>query len=140
MKVLLLAASLLAASLVATPALAASPLEGNWTNPKRSVTVRIGPCGGPLCARVVAASPDARAAAADGGTPRLVGTELMSGIAPNGTGSWTADIFVPDVNRRAQGELHLLGPRTLEVQGCALGGMLCKTQVWSRVGGPARRR
>ena len=134
-------ALLLTAALLATPALATSPIEGNWTNPKHSVTVRIGPCGGPLCGRVIAASPAAREAAADGGTPRLVGTQLMSDIQPNGQGSWTAEIFVPDVNRRAQGELHLLGPRTLEVQGCALGGMLCKSQVWTRVGGaPARHR
>lgn len=138
MNALLLAAS--AALMLTTPALAAASIEGNWTNPSRSVTVRIGPCGGPLCGRVVAASPKARAAAASGGTPRLVGTELMSGIEPNGQGSWTAEIFVPDVNRRAQGELHLLGPRTLEVQGCALGGMLCKSQVWTKVGAPARRR
>ena len=141
MKALLLTA----ATLFAAPALAASPLEGSWTNPKRSVTVRIAPCGnGVLCGRVTAASGQARAAAADGGTPRLIGTELLSGLEQNGEGSWHGEVFVPDIGRRAEADIHLLDRTHMEVQGCALGGMLCKSQLWTRVASPpagrARRR
>jgi uncharacterized protein (DUF2147 family) len=56
-----------------TAAAAPSPLEGLWSNPNRSVVVRIGPCGEQLCGRVVSASPKARDKAAQGGrtpTPR----------------------------------------------------------------------
>jgi uncharacterized protein (DUF2147 family) len=137
MKTLLLFA---AALLSATPALAAAPIEGSWRNPSGSVTVRIGPCGETLCGRVVAASPRARAEAADAGTERLVGTELMSGLEAVGPGAWRADIFVPDKNIRAEGELHLTGPRTMDVQGCAMGGLICKTQQWTRVAAPPRRK
>lgn len=141
MKTLLALALLFAAA----PALAASPLEGNWANPSNSVVVRIAPCGGgDLCGRVIKASPGARANAAAGGTPNLIGTVLMSGVQQTGEGAWHGDIFVPDVNKHAEGDLHLLGPRTLEIQGCALGGLLCKTQQWHRVGPaparPVRRR
>ena len=130
-----------ATTLFAAPALAASPIEGSWTNPHRSVTVRIGPCDGEtLCGRVTSASADARSSAAEGGTPKLIGTELMSGLEPNGEGSWHGEVFVPDVNRRAEADIHLLNPRILEVQGCALGGLLCKSQTWTRVSAPARAR
>ncbi|MEO6249026.1 MAG: DUF2147 domain-containing protein [Sphingomicrobium sp.] len=128
------------AALLTTPAFAAAPIEGNWANPARSVTVRIGQCGGTLCGRVIAASAHARAKAADAGTDRLIGTELMSDLDPIGPGAWRAEIFVPDRNIRADGELHLVGPRALEVRGCAMGGLICKTQTWTRVGGAARRR
>ena len=142
-RTLLLAAALFAAPALAAPASAASPIEGQWTNPARNVTVRIAPCGGrTLCGRVVNASPDARAAAAAAGTPRLVGTQLMSGLVPAGQGAWTGEFFVPDRNVRAPGELRLLGPRTLEIEGCAVAGLLCKSQRWSRVAATpkARRR
>ena len=116
----------------------AAPIEGNWINPSRSVTVRIAPCGQSLCGRVVAASAKARGDAAAAGTGRLIGTPLMSDLEPIGEGAWRADIFVPDRNVHAQGELHLTGPRTLDVQGCAMGGLICKTQTWTKVAGPAK--
>ncbi len=133
---------LLAAALFASPAFAAAPIEGQWTNPARTVTVRIAQCGAALCGRVVSASPDARARAAAAGTPRLIGTELMSRLVPVGEGTWRGTFFVPDRNVRAPGELRLLGPRALEIEGCAMGGLVCKTQLWARVTTPrkARRR
>jgi len=134
---------LIAIALVASPAFAASPIEGQWTNPARSVTVRIAACGGgSLCGRIVGASPDAKAKAAAAGTPRLIGTELMSRIVPAGEGAWRGIFFVPDRNVRAPGELRLLGPRTLEIEGCAMAGLLCKSQQWTRVAATrkARRR
>ena len=134
---------LLAAALFASPAIAVSPIEGEWTNPARNVTVRIAPCSGrSLCGRVVSASPDAKAKAAAAGTPRLIGTELMSRLEPVGEGAWRGEFFVPDRNVRAPGELHLLGPRTLEIEGCAVAGLLCKSQQWTKVAATrkARRR
>jgi uncharacterized protein (DUF2147 family) len=64
----------------------------------------------------------------------------MSGLEAVGPGAWRADIFVPDKNIRAEGELHLTGPRTMDVQGCAMGGLICKTQQWTRVAAPPRRK
>ena len=136
--------ALVVAIALASPALAASPIEGNWTNPSRSVTVRIASCGGgKLCGRVIRASSDAKAKAAAAGTPRLIGAVLMSNLEPVGDRVWHGAFFVPDRNVRAQGELHLLNARTLEIEGCAMGGLLCKSQQWSRIGAPmkaSRRR
>ena len=126
-------------AMIAGAAFAAGPIEGNWVNPSRTVTVRIGPCGTQLCGRVVSASAGAKADAAAKGTARLIGTVLMSGVEPTGEGAWKADIFVPDRNLHAPGELHLTGPRTLDVQGC-LGGLICKTQTWVKVASPVKRK
>ena len=136
MKAMILAATVLFAS----PALAASPIEGIWANPSQNVTIRIGRCSDTRCGRVISASAHAREEAADAGTPDLIGTELMSNLEQVGPGAWRADIFVPDKNIRAEGDLHLAGPRELEVRGCAMGGLICKSQIWTRVSAPVRRR
>ncbi len=125
-----LAAALLALS--PSPALAASPLEGTWTNPKRSVTVRIAPCGQQLCGRVVSANAKARRDAAQGGTERLVGTTILKNLRPTGANRWKGQVFLPKQNRHAGANLRLSGNR-LTVQGCLL-GIICKDQTWSRVG------
>ena len=132
---------LLATVLLASPVLAASPIEGNWTNPSHSVTVRIAPCRVKmLCGRVIRASAPAKAKAAAAGTPKLIGAELMSDLRPVAEGAWRGTFFVPDRNVRADGELHLLSARTLEIKGCAMSGLLCKSQRWTRLGGAAKAR
>jgi uncharacterized protein (DUF2147 family) len=123
----------------AAPAIAASKLEGSWTNPKRSVTVRIGPCGGAFCGRVTAASPQAREAADKAGTKRLVGTKLITDIRQTGPNGWRAQIFVPDQNIHSSGEISLEGRNHMLVRGCVVGGLICKNQRWTRVAGPVRR-
>lgn len=131
----------LATVLLASPVVAASPIEGNWTNPSRSVTVHIAPCrAGKLCGRVLRASAPAKAKAAAAGTSPLIGVELMSDLRPDGDGAWRGTFFVPDRNVRADGELHLISARTLEIKGCAMGGLLCKSQQWTRVSGAKARR
>lgn len=137
----LIGQALLIAVLVAAPAGAASPIEGQWINPSRSLTVRVAPCdNGRLCGRVIRASSSAKAKAAAAGTPRLIGTELMRGLEPTGDGTWRGTFFVPDRNVRAEGNLRLLNARTIELQGCAMGGLLCKSQRWSRIGAPMKVR
>ncbi len=145
---LLPAAACAAAFAAACPALAAAanaaaPIEGNWINPKHNVTVRIAPCGPAWCGRVISATDHARQKAAAAGTVRLIGTDLMTDLRSTGDGGWTGTMFVPDQNVRAEGRLRLIGPRTLQVEGCAMSGMLCKSQQWTRVGAvpkPRKRR
>ena len=127
-------ATILAAALALAPApaLAASPLEGVWTNPKRSVTVRIAPCGQNLCGKVVSASEKAKRGAAEGGTRNLVGTTILSNLTPAGTNKWKGRVFMPKQNRHATGNFSLTGENRMNVQGCLL-GVLCKSQTWTRI-------
>lgn len=67
-----------------------------------------------------------------GGTDPLVGAELVSDIVPKGEGRWKARLFVPDLNKTSKGELLQLGTNQLKVIGCAVGRLVCKSQVWTR--------
>lgn len=124
--------------LAATAAAEANSIEGSWTNPSATVTVAIAPCGEAMCGRVTAASDKAQADARKAGTDPLVGVELMSGFKSSAAGRWKGRLFVPDLKRRSRAELRLVGSDQLKVTGCAVGRMLCKSQLWTRVVAEAR--
>lgn len=121
--------------LLAAQAGLAQPIDGKWVNPANSVIIAIGPCGDQRCGVVewasVAAQADARKNA-----PALVGTALLTGLTPVGATSWRGRIFVPDRNIRARARITMVGADQINVRGCALGGLLCDSQTWTRTNGP----
>jgi uncharacterized protein (DUF2147 family) len=126
--------TLLAAGLTAAPALAQASVEGRWTNPKRSIVIEVARCGQAWCGTVVSATPKAKANARKGGTPNLVGTRILSGARPVGKGVYKGRGFIPKRNISAPATIRQRGPNVMEVEGCALGGLLCKEQRWTRAG------
>ncbi len=130
----------IALALTAAPLHAAPRIAGTWQNPQHSVRVDMEPCGARLCGTIVWADAKARDDAAAGGTDHLVGVQLFRGLEADGPDQWQGAVFVPDLNRTVSGTLTLVDARTLEVTGCAVPGLLCQTQVWTRVAaGPASR-
>ena len=127
MKRLFLAFALL--FLAAVPASALASVEGRWTNPKRSIIVNVSPCGSAYCGRVSWASQKAKQKTGDA----LVGMELMSGFRPDGNGGYRGRVFEPKHDVRGSATISLIGPNSMEVRGCALMGLLCKEQRWTRV-------
>ncbi len=107
--------------------------EGLWLNPHRSVVVRTGPCGERLCGWIVWANAEAQADAKDSGIDHLLGTALLEEYRPDGATTWKGTVFVPDMGRRFASEIDVLSPTELKVKGCILGGLICKSQTWTRV-------
>lgn len=95
--------------------------------------ISITSCDAAFCGRVQRASEEAVADARKHGTDSLVGATLLSGTVPHGEGRWRARLFVPDLNKTSKVELRLLGFDRLKVTGCAVGRVVCKSQVWARV-------
>lgn len=127
------ALAFLAASLPA--AAVAQDIQGHWVNPKGNVVVRVAPCGDAYCGTVIKASAHAQAAAQAGGTPHLIGTQILSGLRPAGDGSFKGEVFDPKRNIRAPATIRVEGPDAISVKGCAIAGMLlCKEQRWTRAG------
>jgi uncharacterized protein (DUF2147 family) len=138
----LTAAASLAAGLAAvSPASAqdAPFTNGVWRNPKNSVHVEIKPCGGGrACGVVVWANDDAQADARKGGTPELVGLQLLRDFQLQKNGSWKGKVFVPDLNMNFNGTADFPDATTMKAKGCLIGGFLCKSQTWRRVDVAAR--
>src|SRR5687768_4003392 len=121
--------------LAAVPSSALASVEGRWTNPKRSVVIEVGRCGAAWCGTVVWATPKAKANARKGGTENLIGTRILSGARPVGNGVYKGRAFVPRRNLRSSATIRQTGPNAMVVEGCALAGLLCKEQRWTRVRG-----
>jgi uncharacterized protein (DUF2147 family) len=122
---------LTALALLGTAAAAegAAPIEGRWTNPKHSIIVNVVPCGEAYCGRVSWASQKAKQKTGDA----LVGMELMSGFRPDGRGGYKGRVFEPRHDLRGSATIRMVGSNAMEVRGCALVGLLCKEQRWTRV-------
>ena len=106
------AAGLRAAS---APAWATAPLSavGVWRNPKDSVHIALRPCGPEICGFVVWASPRAEEKARKGGTPKLVGQQLLRGFIVDKNGIGHGKVFVPDLNKVFSGSAQLVDDRSI---------------------------
>lgn len=130
--------SILAAlALVLSPAASAAQaapdgLFGVWRNPKDSVHLDIRSCGESACGYVVWASAKAQADARRGSGKELIGQQLLRDFAPTDRG-WRGKVFVPDLNVTLGGAVRPLDGEHLQAKGCLISGLLCKSQVWSRV-------
>ncbi len=129
-----LAAGLIALLAFIPPALATAPVAGIWINPRGTVAVRAGPCRDRLCGWVNWASPQALADAREAGVTSLVGTELLQDYRPTGAGKWTGRVYVPDRGESYYSTIEQVDPNRLKISGCILHGLLCKSQLWRRMG------
>lgn len=123
------------------PALA-DGATGTWRMSNGKVTVRVAPCGGGLCGRVVALKKPRD----DKGRPRLdkenpnpalrqrpvIGLTILSNMRADGEGSWSGTIYNPDDGNTYSSSMQLVGPSTMKVNGC-VAGVLCKTMKFVRV-------
>ncbi|HEX6073376.1 MAG TPA: DUF2147 domain-containing protein [Sphingomicrobium sp.] len=125
----------LAALIAAVPgaASAQSALEGHWKNAKGSLVVKVAPCGTTWCGIVVDATEKAKAGARRGGTANLIGTRILTGVRPAGDDVYKGQAFDAKRNIHVPATIRVLGPSTLSVKGCVLGGLICKEQRWTRV-------
>jgi uncharacterized protein (DUF2147 family) len=127
----IIAAMALAA--VASPAAAQpNPFEGHWANPKHSMVVSVSRCGAEYCAIVIKASEKAQANARKGGTEHFIGTEILR-VHSAGEGTFKGTAFDPESNMHVAATVRVLGPGAMDIKGCALFGLVCEEQHWTRV-------
>jgi uncharacterized protein (DUF2147 family) len=112
----------------------AAPIEGLWKNPTGSAIVAIAPCGNALCGKVVWASAGGQREVSRT-TSHAVGTLVLTGLKPKGSG-WTGKLFIPDDNIHVAAKLELLSGSQLKLTGCAVAGLICRSQVWARTQPP----
>ena len=113
--------------IVPVSAQAQAALEGRWANPKHSVIVNVARCGDALCGTVSWASPHNKE---KGVRP---GTRVLSDLKPLGDGLYRGRALEPKRNISGSALVRQDGPNVMVVKGCAVLGLLCKEQRWTRV-------
>jgi uncharacterized protein (DUF2147 family) len=127
----LMAALLTAPSVQAQPAVPVDPvaLLGDWWTPGFNARVRIEPCSGGVCGRIVWAWDEGPKNIAD--LRPLVDRTVIEGMRSDGDNRWSGGrLYNPEDGRDYKGLLHLHAPTRLLVEGCVL--FVCKEQIWRR--------
>jgi uncharacterized protein (DUF2147 family) len=121
------AALVLAACAMPVGASAQSTLEGRWANPHHTVIVNVARCGSAYCGVVSWATAKNRAR---GTTP---GTRVLTDLRPAGDGTYKGSAYEPKRDMHGSATVRQEGPDVMIVTGCALLGLICKEQRWTRV-------
>ncbi len=135
-------AALCAAWGYAPVANAADP-SGTWLTDGGKARVRIAACGPALCGAIIGlkepndpatGKPKTDKNNADAGKRGrpMVGVQIVLGMKPNGSDKWAGQVYNADDGKTYTGYLTLNGASTLKLEGCALGGLVCKAQTWTR--------
>lgn len=119
--------------LFALAAVQPAPITGLWKNPIGSAIIAIHPCGRALCGDVVWASARGRREVA-GTTSHVVGTVVLTDVRPK-AGAWAGRLFIPDDNIHVSARLERLNAGALKLTGCAVMGLICRSQLWTRADG-----
>ena len=124
---------------LAVPAMStAQPVSpaGTWLSENREIQVRIAECGAGYCGTIVSS----RTFKTDVNNPNpslrsgsLVGTRMIWDLTQSPDGSWTGSLYNPQDGRIYSGRVRVTAPNSLELSGCVLGGLICQSQVWTRV-------
>jgi uncharacterized protein (DUF2147 family) len=113
---------------IAAPATASSQsLEGRWANPHHSVIVSVSPCGDAYCGTVSWANAHNRRS---GVAP---GTRVLSDLRAQGNGVYKGRAYEPKRGIGGSATVTQEGPNVMIVKGCAIVGLICKAQRWTRV-------
>lgn len=142
MKTAVIAA--LAAGALATPALAADPVEGHWLVQGGSAKVRVAPCAADktkMCGTIVwLKNPHDKSGqpVKDANNPEaslrhrpLVGLNMIRDFKSAGPGKWTGGkIYDPGGGKTYGSKMSLNGDGTLKVEGCI--AVVCQAQTWRR--------
>jgi len=141
MTTLRVAAIALAVLGLAGPA-CADPI-GTWLTENGRSRVKVADCGGALCGTIVwlkepndpeTGKPKTDKNNADAGkrSRPLIGVPIVISMRPNGSNKWSGQVYNAEDGKTYSGNLTEQGPNAVRLEGCALGGLVCKGQNWTR--------
>jgi uncharacterized protein (DUF2147 family) len=123
-------------------AFAAEP-TGNWLTQTGGSRIRIADCGGALCGTITwlkepndpetgKPKTDKNNSDASKRSRPLIGVQIVLGMKPAGAGKWAGQVYNAEDGKTYSGNLTFTGGNSLQLQGCALGGLVCKGQTWTK--------
>ncbi len=130
----------LAALLLASPALAADPVQGRWVTEEKDAVITIASCGAKLCGRIskfLVAPPqgldqrDVNNKDASKRSRKLLGMPVLTGFVEDGD-EWRGTIYDPKSGKTYRSILQRESANVLTVKGCL--GPFCQTQTWRKAG------
>jgi uncharacterized protein (DUF2147 family) len=124
------------ALVLATPAVAqAQDPSGTYLSETGETRVRIAKCGAAFCGTIVAVQGEAKDVNNEDPQKRtrnLVGVQMISNIQPAGE-AFTGSLYNYKDGKTYTGKMSFKGGNAMQLSGCVLGGLICKSQTWTKV-------
>ncbi|MGU9980581.1 DUF2147 domain-containing protein [Phreatobacter sp. HK31-P] len=132
MKTPLATAALLAA--LSLPALAQSPI-GTFASQSGDTRVHFADCGGQICGTIISVRGNTRDEKNENAALRsrnLVGVRMIT-MRPNGANAWQGTLYNFQDGKTYNGRMTMPAANAMSLSGCVLGGLVCRSQTWTRV-------
>ena len=118
-------------------------LAGIWHTEGRLAQVLIARCAEDVCGTIVGLKDPIDPATGkpqtdtenEDATKRsrpVMGLQVVIRMKPSGANKWSGQLYSPEEGKTVSGSLTLKDANTLSVAGCLLGGLLCRTETWTR--------
>jgi uncharacterized protein (DUF2147 family) len=105
-----------AATLFMAGTAAADPIEGNWRT-QSGATAAISNCGGSFCITLKSSKHKGK---------------QIGKMSAQGESEYAGSITDPETDKTYSGKGSISGS-TLKMKGCVLGGLICKSQTWTKL-------
>lgn len=120
---------------LAAPAAAQSPSPiGTFVSQSGETRVRFADCGGQICGTIV--SVRGRTTDEKNENPALRSRSLagvrMITMRPNGANAWQGTLYNYTDGKTYNGRMTMPSANSMSLSGCVLGGMICRSQTWTR--------
>jgi uncharacterized protein (DUF2147 family) len=109
--------------------------SGTYLSETGEFRVRVAQCGAAYCGTIVSVQGEAK----DLNNPdpgmrnrSLVGIRMISNIQPSGH-DFTGQLYNPKDGKTYNGKMTFEGGNAMQLSGCVLGGLICRSQTWSKV-------
>lgn len=129
MKILARISAIAVAVAMSAGAAQAAGVYGTWKTEANKdgayLHVRVQKCGSKVCGKIVKN--------VNGKKQEIVGKNIIKNMVADGTNKWDdGTIWKPDDDETYDSEMELKG-NVLKVSGCVLGGLICRSQNWTRL-------
>ncbi|MEP3049584.1 MAG: DUF2147 domain-containing protein [Roseibium sp.] len=122
-------------AIISAPALAADA-KGNWARPDGASKIRISSCGNALCGKLVwlrEPGPDTQNPDASKRSRPLLGIQVIQSMKPTKKGNqWKGKVYNAEDGKTYTGFIELTDTNKLKLEGCVMGGLICKGETWTR--------
>ncbi len=115
---------------------AAEDAIGTWKDTETGAICSVFSCGGGICIKVVR---PAKEFAKDDNNPdpalkgrSMAGVTIMTGASKSGADRWTGKLYNGEDGGTYTGSIIVTSKDELKLQGCVLGGIICKSRIWHR--------
>lgn len=109
--------------------------SGTYLSETGETRVRIAKCGSAYCGTITAVQGEAKDVHNPDPAQRsrnLVGVQMISNIMPVGEG-FAGELYNYKDGKIYSGKMSFKGGNAMQLSGCVLGGLVCRSQTWTKV-------